>query len=403
MRSPAGFISAFFDPLKNPNAPTIGAATGGDASASVSFTPPANVGGSAITAYYAVSNPGQITSSGASSPVTVTGLTNGTAYTFNVWALNSYGPGAFSAATGSVTPEQLQRGLFAGGSTAAGDYASAISYISINSLGNALSFGNLTTTQSQGGGFGSSTRAVFCGGTGTGGGRTSVMSFVTIATTGNATSFGNLLQITGEIGGGSSNNTRGLLFGGLSSGFLAGIQYATIASAGNAISFGSLNQAKSNTATFASTTRAVMGGGYAGDPGNPFAYIGFVEISTTGNTSTFGSLTTPAFTFTGSSNNTRGVFAGSGSSGNVTNVIQYVTIASTGNSIDFGDLTANRGNLTSVSSPTRVVFDYGQVGGTVLANMDYIEIATTGNSVNFGNLNNTNKARLSASNCHGGI
>lgn len=400
MRSPAGFVSAFFDPLKNPNAPTSPVATGGDASASVAFTAPANVGGSAITAYYAVSNPDQITGTAATSPVSVTGLTNGTAYTFNVWALNSYGPGVFSAATGSVTPAQLQRGLFAGGYDS--DYASSISYISINSLGTATTFGYLTVVQSQGGGFSSSTRAVFCGGTGTGGNRTAVMGYVTIATTGNATSFGNLLTTTGEIGGGSSNETRGLIFGGYNPPFSASIQYATIASAGNAVSFGSLDTAKSNTATFASTTRAVMAGGYAGDPGNPFAYIGYVTIATTSNTATFGSLTTPTFTFTGSSNSTRGVFAGGGSSGNQS-VIQYVTIATTGNTTTFGNLTANRGNLTSVASPTRVVFSYGTSGGSVLSNLDYIELATTGNSVSSGNLNFSRTALLSASNCHGGI
>lgn len=119
LRPPAGFIRPGFDPLKNPDAPTIGTATGGDASASVAFTAPANVGGSAISAYYAVSNPGQVTVTGASSPINVTGLTIGTAYTFNVWALNTYGPGPYSAASGSVTPlpaigSAYQGGFFAG-------------------------------------------------------------------------------------------------------------------------------------------------------------------------------------------------------------------------------------------------------------------------------------------------
>lgn len=104
LRPPAGFISAFYDPLNNPNAPTIGTATAGDASASVTFTAPANVGGSAISAYGALSTPGALTGSAASSPVTVSGLSNGTAYTFAVWAINTYGPSAFSAASGSVTP-----------------------------------------------------------------------------------------------------------------------------------------------------------------------------------------------------------------------------------------------------------------------------------------------------------
>jgi hypothetical protein len=41
-------------------------------------TAPASNGGSAITGYTVISNPGNITGSGAASPITVTGLTNGT-------------------------------------------------------------------------------------------------------------------------------------------------------------------------------------------------------------------------------------------------------------------------------------------------------------------------------------
>jgi hypothetical protein len=104
MRYPAGFIRPGYDPLKNPDAPTIGTATGGNALASVTFTAPSDVGGSAITAYSVVSTPGGFVGTGASSPVTVTGLTNGTAYTFKVFATNSYGPSAASAASNSTTP-----------------------------------------------------------------------------------------------------------------------------------------------------------------------------------------------------------------------------------------------------------------------------------------------------------
>lgn len=110
MRYPAGFISAFFNPLKNPDAPTIGTATKGDTSASITFTAPANTGGGAITGYTVVSTPGGLIGTGASSPVTVSGLTNGTAYTFKVFATNSYGPSSLSAASNSVTPEALQIG-----------------------------------------------------------------------------------------------------------------------------------------------------------------------------------------------------------------------------------------------------------------------------------------------------
>jgi hypothetical protein len=105
MRSPSGgFISAGYDPLKTPNAPTIGTASSASAtSISVAFTAPANIGGSAITAYTVFSSGGQI-ATGTASPIVVTGLTTGTAYTFTVLATNNYGSGPVSAASNSATP-----------------------------------------------------------------------------------------------------------------------------------------------------------------------------------------------------------------------------------------------------------------------------------------------------------
>lgn len=97
-------VSLALKPATVPGAPTIGTATAGNAQASVAFTPPASNGGAAITAYRVTSTPGSITATGASSPVTITGLTNGTAYTFTVAAQNSVGFSAESAASNSVTP-----------------------------------------------------------------------------------------------------------------------------------------------------------------------------------------------------------------------------------------------------------------------------------------------------------
>jgi hypothetical protein len=89
---------------KVPGAPTIGAATAGNTQASVRFTAPASTGGSVITSYTVTSKPGGITASGASSPLIVTGLTNGITYTFSVKATNAVGTGAASAASNSVKP-----------------------------------------------------------------------------------------------------------------------------------------------------------------------------------------------------------------------------------------------------------------------------------------------------------
>jgi len=107
-RYSGGFLTASYNGLKVPNAPTIGTATGGDTLASVTFTAPANVGGGAITGFTVISSPSGITGTGASSPVTVSGLTNGTAYTFTVVATNAYGTGPASAASNSVTPAIVQ-------------------------------------------------------------------------------------------------------------------------------------------------------------------------------------------------------------------------------------------------------------------------------------------------------
>jgi hypothetical protein len=88
-----------------PGAPTIGTAFPLNAAASVNFMPPASNGGAVISTYTATSSPGGITGTSASSPIRVSGLTNGVAYTFTVTATNGVGTGAASAASNSVTPD----------------------------------------------------------------------------------------------------------------------------------------------------------------------------------------------------------------------------------------------------------------------------------------------------------
>jgi uncharacterized repeat protein (TIGR02543 family) len=93
-----------------PDAPTIGVATAGDAQATITFTPPADDGGAAIIAYTVTAtdvttpaNGGQ-SATGAGSPITITGLTNGDTYTFTVTATNSVGVGPASDASAAVVP-----------------------------------------------------------------------------------------------------------------------------------------------------------------------------------------------------------------------------------------------------------------------------------------------------------
>lgn len=89
--------------ISAPGTPTGVSAVAGNGAATVSFTPGATNGAPSVT-YTATSSPGSFTGSGTASPVSVAGLTNGTAYTFTVVASSTGGSSSTSTASGSVTP-----------------------------------------------------------------------------------------------------------------------------------------------------------------------------------------------------------------------------------------------------------------------------------------------------------
>jgi hypothetical protein len=84
-----------------PSAPSIGTATDNATSGqvSVAFTPVSNA-----ASYTMTSSPGSITATGTASPVVVSGLTNGTAYTFTCVSNNPFGSSVASTASNSATP-----------------------------------------------------------------------------------------------------------------------------------------------------------------------------------------------------------------------------------------------------------------------------------------------------------
>ncbi len=94
-----------------PGAPTSVNGTPGNTNVSLYWSAPTSTGTSSITGYsvqYAVSPYSSWTSApgctGTATSCTVTGLTNGTPYEFEVAATNSVGTGAFSAPSGPITP-----------------------------------------------------------------------------------------------------------------------------------------------------------------------------------------------------------------------------------------------------------------------------------------------------------
>lgn len=146
-----GFIRPGYDLLKVPNAPTIGAVTAANSQVSVAFTAPSCVGGGAITSYTAYTSCNITAVSNTSSPVVVTGLTNGTSYTFRVIANNAFGPSSPSGVSASATPVIIGQQAF----TTAGTYTwvapAGVTSVSVVAVG---AGGNYTYGSFRGGGGG---------------------------------------------------------------------------------------------------------------------------------------------------------------------------------------------------------------------------------------------------------
>ena len=107
--APQGFVTSsppIPPPVYPPGAPTGAMAVAGDASASVSWVAPSDSGSYPISTYQVTSAPGGRSCLVAVPALTctVSGLTNGTAYTFTVRALNGAGWGASSGPSNAVTP-----------------------------------------------------------------------------------------------------------------------------------------------------------------------------------------------------------------------------------------------------------------------------------------------------------
>jgi hypothetical protein len=124
-----------------PDAPTIGTATAGDASAIIAFTAPASNGGATVSGYAATCSEGTAskTGTGTASPITVSSLVNGTAYSCAVTATNTVGTGAASASV-SVTPASASTGSST--STAGVECSYSYSAFNANSLVNLTSTAN---------------------------------------------------------------------------------------------------------------------------------------------------------------------------------------------------------------------------------------------------------------------
>jgi alpha-tubulin suppressor-like RCC1 family protein len=133
-------------PKTVPDKPTNISATAGDTNATVTFTAPAN-GGSPITSYTVTAYTGGvstgITTSGVTTSIKITGLTNGTAYTFTVKATNSIGTGKESDTSAVV----YSKGLWSWGRNVQGNLGlgNTTYYSSPKAVGALTDWSNIST------------------------------------------------------------------------------------------------------------------------------------------------------------------------------------------------------------------------------------------------------------------
>ena len=311
---------------------------------------------------------------------------------------------------GEQSATNSSRAFFGGGYTQSGTPTSnAIEYVSIQTTGNSVDFGDLTRANQDLTAFSSTTRGIWAGGSGT-----NTIDFITFTSTGDATNFGDLNELSSNAGS-VSDSTRGVIVTGgfpTSPGRKPTIDFVTMASTGDATDFGDVSPEVSLARGMNNRTRGVFHlGGIA--PSNGNNTLEYITIQSTGNSVDYGDLaqggSNGARTHTGTfSNSIRGVVYGGTGPGSPTttegNCIQYITIATTGNSLDFGDLVTYRNRSAGACDATRGLFGGGNPG-SARNNIEYVTISTLGNSQDFGDFTVTLHSYYDGgcSNAHGGL
>tara|TARA_B100001564_G_scaffold34715_1_gene25327 strand:+ start:34 stop:1092 length:1059 start_codon:yes stop_codon:yes gene_type:complete len=239
------------------------------------------------------------------------------------------------------------RGVFLGGRASPAN-KDRIDFITIASTGDATDFGNLTGGGGSNGGTGSnSTRAVSHSGQrgSTGTTKLNTIDYITIQSTGDAVDFGDATVARVTQTGCLNSPTRGCFAGGYSPTQLNTIDFITYSTLGNAADFGDLTYTVRRPGGGSNAVRALVAGGNNYDGGHiGLNTINFFTIATLGDAKDFGDLTSASNTDTAAmacSPTRAAIFHSDTSTPNVTNTIDYVQIMTEGNAVDFGDTTTN--------------------------------------------------------------
>ena len=286
---------------------------------------------------------------------------NTTGNTTDFGDMSSYGNSEGASCGSNFTRSVINHDRTGGASPGAN--TSTQEQITIASQGNSANFGNITANGENSSGMGGSNsiKGFRMGSFNSYGSQvpdtfaTNDILFYYLATEGSTADFGDLTYAHYNYGSCAGSDTRMIHSGGS---YYGGspqttrtrniIDYWTIASSGNATDFGDLLGATNTQAGLSNGTRSVFQGGapappdQGGETGRTNV-VSYVTVSSTGNATDFGDLTTARMSSMGMSNATRGVCAG-GTTPSLSDIIDYITIASTSNSTDFGDIaTAKQG------------------------------------------------------------
>ena len=326
-------------------------------------------------------------------------------YTGNNWATVN----TFTEMQNS--PRNRGRALNIGGQIRNSPYHQReISYINVQSKGNAVNFGDQTGDYSDTAALANEIRGISAMANSSPGVKNDIQ-YITMASEGDAIDFGDLTQARFR-GAALSSSTRGVVIGGRTPSSTNVMDYIEIMTLGNALDFGDLGtSAKPNAGSVSSPTRGIIAN----------KEIDFITIASKGNSTEFGmDLFTGTYHQGGGSTGTRGMWAG-GYGGPAsspyaaimkTSSIRGINIESGGFAVEYGNLVSNRGSTgaaynynTGTSDKTRAVWMGGyQIDPNQhVNNIDFFTMNSSGFAQDFGDLTKELAHNGSCCDSHGGL
>ena len=292
---------------------------------------------------------------GGTRALTFGGLTNPYSLRNNIQFLNvdttgnaqDFGNLLSTGRSGSSAADRT-RAVIMGGSTPgtpAGD--ADIEKVTIASTGDATDFGGDLLTGVRGAeAVNDHTRAVLISGEHSS--TDNIMQYITIQSSGNAVDFGDVITASSSVKK-MSSPTRGVFCLDVSTSV---IEYITIPTLGNASDFGDTTVARRNSAATSNAVRGIIFGGITPSPSATFDSMDFITLATLGNATEFGDLSTTINQNSAASSPTRAVSIGGVVSpgSTMTNTMEYVQFASLGDAVDFGDPHTSTRLSTSTSN-----------------------------------------------------